>query len=237
MSGAARARSTSVSGLSRADGAVLRAVVAQVARQLARVDVGDADDAVARKVGVERLLRAIVRDDRALFADDEAGDLRLVVDALGVLIVDAGVADLRRGHRHDLTGVRRIGQHFLVAGHAGREHDLTDGAGIGAEGSARENGAVGEGEVGCGACSQCSSSRLEGDPTSSQGEHDLSFEFVLHERRISTLGLERDLFDFKHRFRIDQDELGQRAFADAGCFDADDARGPRARARRSSERG
>ena len=40
---------------------------------------------------------------------------------------DAVVADLGARHRDDLPGVRRIGQHFLVAGHARVEHDLAAG--------------------------------------------------------------------------------------------------------------
>ena len=38
--------------------------------------------------------------------------------------VDAHVADLRRRHGDDLPAVRRIGQHLLVAGDRGVEHDL-----------------------------------------------------------------------------------------------------------------
>ena len=56
MSGASRARRRSASGAVGADGGVLRALVAQVPRELAGVDVGDPDDAVAREVRVERLL-------------------------------------------------------------------------------------------------------------------------------------------------------------------------------------
>ena len=38
--------------------------------------------------------------------------------------VHAVVPDHRRGHDDDLIAVRRIGEHFLVAGHVRREHDL-----------------------------------------------------------------------------------------------------------------
>ena len=148
MLGAARARSTSVSGAS-VPIAPFCEPLSRRCRVSLRVSISEMPiDAVPREVRVERLLRAVVRDDRALFANHEARDLRLVVDALRILIVDAGVADLRRGHGHDLTGVRRIGEHLLVAGHAGREHDLTDRARVRSEGPARKNRTVGQSEVG-----------------------------------------------------------------------------------------
>ena len=55
-----------------------------MARERARVDAGDGDDAVLREVRVERLLGAPVRGERARVAEDEAGDVRLAVDRLGV---------------------------------------------------------------------------------------------------------------------------------------------------------
>ena len=61
---------------------------------------------------------------RAGIADDVPGH----PDAarLGVVGVDAGVADVRGGHHDDLTVVRRVGQRLLVAGHPGGEHRLAD---------------------------------------------------------------------------------------------------------------
>ena len=46
---------------------------------------------------------------------------------LGVLGVDAGVADVRIGQRDDLPAVRGIGEDFLIAGHRGVEHHLAHG--------------------------------------------------------------------------------------------------------------
>ena len=65
---------------------------------------------------------------------------------LVVLGVHADVTDLRVGHHHDLTGVRRIGEDLLVAGQAGVEAHLADADGARAEGGAAEDGAVGEHE-------------------------------------------------------------------------------------------
>ena len=77
-------------------------------------------------------------------ADDVAGhpDPR----GLGVLVVHAGVADVRGGHHHDLAVVRRVGQRLLVAGHAGREDRLAEGLARGAVGVAAEGAAVLEDE-------------------------------------------------------------------------------------------
>ena len=46
---------------------------------------------------------------------------------LVVLVVDAGVADVRRGLHHHLPVVGRVGQRLLVAGHAGGEDRLAEG--------------------------------------------------------------------------------------------------------------
>lgn len=92
----------------------------------AGVDARDAHDAVGLEVVVERALRAEVGDDAGGVADDVAGD----PDAarLLVLVVGPGVADVRGGLHDDLPGVGRVGEGLLVAGHAGREDDLTERA-------------------------------------------------------------------------------------------------------------
>ena len=68
---------------------------------------------------------APVRRPPGRVAHDVAGDpdpVRLVV-----LVVDAGVADVRRGLHDDLPVVGRVGQRLLVAGHAGGEDGLAEG--------------------------------------------------------------------------------------------------------------
>ncbi len=84
--------------------------------------------------------RAEVADDPAGVAHDVAGD----PDAPGlrVLVVHARVADVRCRHDDDLARVARVGQGLLVAGHAGREDGLAEGAAAGAVGAALVAGAV-----------------------------------------------------------------------------------------------
>ena len=112
----------------------------------ARVDAADADDAVADERVVERLVGAPVRHD----ARGVAHDVARHPDAarLGVLVVHAGVADVRRGLQHDLAGVRGVGEGLLVAGHAGGEDDLAERRAARAVGAADVAGAVLEHEDG-----------------------------------------------------------------------------------------
>src|SRR5690606_21989571 len=125
--------------------AVLRAVVSDVAREGPCVEIADGDDGVSAQVRGQVLLRTPVRDEGARVADHEA---RYVggLAALRVLTVDARVADMGRGHRHDLTGVGGIRQDLLVAGHACREHDFAGALPVGSETPTLEHGSVGEGE-------------------------------------------------------------------------------------------
>ena len=121
-----------------------RAALAEVAGQGAGVDAGDADDALLAEVVVERPGGAPARRHAGRVAHDVAADPDAA--GLGVLVVHAGVADVRGGHHHDLAVVRRIGQRLLVAGHAGREHRFAERLADGAEAVAAEGPAVLEDE-------------------------------------------------------------------------------------------
>ena len=105
-----------------------RAARAQVAGQSACVDALDAGDLPMLQIFVERNLRTPVARDLAQFLDDKAAHVRRA--ALGIGGIRAVVADQRIGHRHDLSAIRRIGQHLLVAGHGSVETNLANrGAG------------------------------------------------------------------------------------------------------------
>ena len=133
-------------GIPREDSPAHAAGRADVARDGAGVDAADAHDAVAHERVVERLVGAPVRHD----ARRVAHDVPRHPDAPGlrVLVVHAGVADVRRGLQHDLTGVRGIREGLLVAGHAGGEDDLAEGRAARAVGAADVAGAVLEHEDG-----------------------------------------------------------------------------------------
>ena len=104
------------------DAAVLRAALAQDARQLARVDVGDADDVRLAQISRQILRAAPVRREARQIADDEPGGEN--APRLRVVGIDADVADVRIRQRDDLTRIRGIGEDLLVAGHRRVEHDL-----------------------------------------------------------------------------------------------------------------
>ncbi len=123
-----------------------RAAFAQVAGEGAGVDAADADDALPGQLLVQGAPGTPVGGDAGRVAHDVAGD----PDAAGlrVLVVDAGVADVRRGHHDDLAVVRRVGQRLLVAGHAGGEHRLAEGLPHRSVGTAAEDAAVLQDEYG-----------------------------------------------------------------------------------------
>src|SRR6185312_2968659 len=61
---------------------------------------------------------------------------------LGPSFGDAVVADHRRREAHELLGEARIGDHFLVTRHRGREHRLADGEALRPDRVAAEDRAV-----------------------------------------------------------------------------------------------
>ena len=122
------------------------APVAQPPRQLTRVDVGDGDRALSRSHSGSVSVAAEVGRALRHVAHDQPG--RLHRRRLGVLLVDAGVADVRIGQRDDLAAIARVGQDLLVAGQRGVEDDLADGVTADADGDAFEHRAVGEREQG-----------------------------------------------------------------------------------------
>src|SRR5579863_7078098 len=110
-----------------ADGAPL----SQVPGERAGAGDRDAGDPLAGQLVLQAAFGPPAGDDRGQLADHVAADPdppRLVV-----LVVDAGVADVRGGHRDDLAAVGRVGQRLLVAGHPGAEDHLAERLAVGAE--------------------------------------------------------------------------------------------------------
>ena len=128
------------------DAAGLRAVVAQDARQLARIQAGDADDAMPREAGRQTLLTAPIAGQPRYVTYDQPG--RVHGSGLGIGCVAAGIADVRIGQGDDLPGVGRIAEYLLVAGDGGVEHHLAHGLAGRANADALEDRAVFEGQQG-----------------------------------------------------------------------------------------
>ena len=116
------------------------APLAEVPGQGAGVDLAHADHALGLQLVVEAAPRAPVRRQPRRIAHHVAGHpdpARLVV-----LVVPAGVADVRRGGDHHLPVVAGVGQGLLIAGHRRDESGLTEGFADRAERSAPEGSAI-----------------------------------------------------------------------------------------------
>ncbi len=123
-----------------------RAALAQVPGQCPGVDAADAHDALAGQLVAQAALRPPRGRPPARLAHDVPADPDPA--GLRVVVVDAGVADVRGGHHHDLAVVARVGEGLLVAGHAGGEDRLAERLAGGPEGLAAERPAVLQDEQG-----------------------------------------------------------------------------------------
>src|SRR3954454_13848761 len=95
-----------------------------MAGERAGVDAADADDALRCELVVEAAPRTPAARYACRITDDVTADPD--TSRLGVLLVDAGVADVRRGLYDDLAVVGRVGQRLLVTRHAGVEDGFTE---------------------------------------------------------------------------------------------------------------
>ena len=139
-----------------------RAAGAQVPHECAGIDPREPDDVLPREFVLQRSARPPARDTSRRVSHHEPGhpDLRICgvtggPDGLVVLVVPAGVADLRRGGHDDLPVVAGVGECFLVSGHARAEHGLAEGLSDRTERRATENPSVFEDQH-RGAGSECS---------------------------------------------------------------------------------
>src|SRR5262249_7677535 len=101
-------------------------LLADAARERAGVDAAEPDDAATPEPLVERAGGAVVRGLGDVGAQDHAARARRrrEIDGLDVLLVGADIADVREREGDDLSGIGRIGQDLLVAGHRGVETHL-----------------------------------------------------------------------------------------------------------------
>ena len=97
----------------------------------------DPDDAVLLQVRIERLTRPEVAFVATEFLDDETSQLQPAT--FHILDVDSVVSDQRVRHRDDLAAVGRVGEDFLIAGHAGVKDDFAMNFTRGTKGSTFED--------------------------------------------------------------------------------------------------
>ena len=77
---------------------------------------------MAFEIAFQRAVRTEIADPAAQLADDESAYPG--ASALGILVVDPVIADLRVRHRHDLAVIGRVGEDLLISRHARVEDDL-----------------------------------------------------------------------------------------------------------------
>ncbi len=117
---------------------------AQALGERARVDAGDAGDALV----LQPLRQAALRGAMAVLGGELAHHQRARLDARRLEVArHAVVADQREGEGHDLAAVGRIGERLRVADHAGVEHHFARHRAPGAEAAAAEYRAVFEDEL------------------------------------------------------------------------------------------
>ncbi len=131
------------------DDAVRHALLADARGQRPRIDAGDGNDAARLQPLVEVLGGAIVRRIGDIGAQHAAAHARArgEIGGLGIFGVGADVADVGEREGDDLSGIARVGQDFLIAGHRSVEADFADGLAGGAEADARNDGAIVEHEA------------------------------------------------------------------------------------------
>ena len=118
-----------------------RAVVADVAGEAPRVQIGQGDDPALAEITDEGPLRSPVRVAARQGPHDESCCVR--PGRLFVEVCHPVVADVRGRHHDDLTRIRGIGENLLVSGHRGVEHHFACGHPLGAHTSAAKHGTVG----------------------------------------------------------------------------------------------
>ncbi|MND93249.1 hypothetical protein D3C80_854310 [compost metagenome] len=128
------------------DAAVLRALLTQDARQATRVDPGDRNHVVGFEVVRQRLLVAPVAGNQRQITNDQTGRPDTV--GLGIFRRGAGIANVRVSQGNDLLRIGRVSQDFLIAGHCGVKHHLTNGLTVGSNGFTAKNAAISKGEYG-----------------------------------------------------------------------------------------
>jgi hypothetical protein len=131
---------TILTGSQANNGAVLRALAAQQAGELAGVDVGNGHGVLAHQVLRQRFRLAEVAGQQWQILDDQACGMDLV--SFDVLGVDAVIADVRVRQGDDLLAVAGVSEDFLVAGDGGVEHHFADGGAGGTDRIADKDRAV-----------------------------------------------------------------------------------------------
>ena len=126
------------------DGAFRHAFLADDAGQGTRIDAGDGRDVLLSEPGVEMVIGAPVRRRRDRIAEYRACRC-LACSCRGFFVIvgiRADIADMRKGEEHDLSGIGRVCQDFLIPCDRGVEAKFTHGDSRGAGTCSEENRSI-----------------------------------------------------------------------------------------------
>jgi hypothetical protein len=118
----------------------------EMLRQCACINTLNAGDVPFLEPRAEILSATPVTGHRAKLLDNKAAHMRTLT--FEVERIHAVVPDLRVGHRDNLTAIRRIGEHLLIAGHGSVKTNFAGVRGFGAKRRAFKHPAIFEGEEG-----------------------------------------------------------------------------------------
>ena len=132
------------------DDRVRHAVLANERGERARVEAIKADDAAALQPCIEIALGPVIGRTRDRRMNDDAAHCgaRREIAGLDILVVGAGISDVRKGEGDDLPGIGWIGEDFLITRHRRVETDFADGRARGAEPKPFEHHAIRQNEEG-----------------------------------------------------------------------------------------
>ena len=120
--------------------AALRALVAQNAGQLARIDAGNRRDIVLAQILGQSLGHAEIARPNRQITNHQSGGEHLM--RLRVFWIHADIADMRIGERDNLAAIRRVGQNFLITGHGSVEYHLSGRMGLRADRDSAKHRAI-----------------------------------------------------------------------------------------------
>ncbi len=136
-----------VVGYFRADHAVDRTSLSDMAGQSASVNIGDAHNALASEIFVQRLAATKITRQRAKLLDNERSNLNFLAVRLDIFRGYAIITDERIGHRHNLSSIGRVGENLLITSHACVENHLARAVALCSEGQACHYKSVSQGQL------------------------------------------------------------------------------------------
>jgi len=132
-----------------AQNAIWRAAIADARGQRAGINAGKPRHAVGNQPSVQMPRGTVIGRLRDILLHDQPA--RGGCEGFDIFLIGADIADMGEGEGNDLPGIGRIGQGFLIAGHARVEADLGHRLALGPEAAAPKDAAISQHQAGGGA--------------------------------------------------------------------------------------